>query len=158
MAQPSMTGGGGRSTAYAANVPSSAGVSQLDLVCKGRDTCRCEKDAVRGIMGPSAMDDLAGICELQLLHQRGGVQCRDGARPCTLHAAFQHTSHALYTDMGLIMPCPLSQCAGEFRSRLAGAADCRHEHASAARATARCRCWNYLWRKVHHDHCCHCQK
>ena len=97
-AQHSMTGRRGRSTANAANVPSSAGVSQLDLVRKSRDTCRCEKDAVRGLIGPSAvmgpiaMDDVAGVCELQLLHQRGGVQCRDGARPCTMQVAFQQTA------------------------------------------------------------------
>ncbi len=54
-------------------------------------------------MGPSSRDDVAGVSELQLLHQRGGVQCRDGATPCTMQAAFQHNSHAVVISQWLIM-------------------------------------------------------
>lgn len=88
-----MAGRGG-ATADTANVPSSAGVSELDLVRKGRNTCRGEKDAVRGIMGPRGLDDVAGVCQLQLLHKGSGVHC-DGriAMPCTVQAGFQDMSH-----------------------------------------------------------------
>lgn len=45
-------------------------------------------------MGPMALDDVAGVCQLELLHKGSSVHC-DGrsAMPCTVQAAFQDMSH-----------------------------------------------------------------